>query len=283
MLTGPASEIWLIPAQGGEPRHLVQGAYPSWTNHPTRLYYHSRSDEAVYCIDVAVPETEPTYIADCPGWYPAVSPDERHLAYAVNGELTVIDLTSGGTVVHWVVPGPEPYCCVRWSPDGKEISVGSLGLRDYCSGLWIFDFERRQGWHLLDSEAISCNWSRDRSRIALDLAFPVSQIWTAPIDPNLPTWQALAPLQTRGEYLRSQWPRFVASYARAWSSRKPFVLSNLRAVGVNQYGYGQYEDALWTLQRVAEIPVAHGAAPDAEALAHVDAIRHQHGRRDKED
>ena len=278
MVAGPKAEVWLVPAEGGEPRRLTQGAHPSWTNHPTRLYYHSRSDEAVYYIDIASPEAEPAYVAACPGWYPQVSPDGRCLAYAVNGELTVIDLTSGETVIHWVVPGPELYSCVRWSPDGKEISISSLGMRLYCSGLWLFDVGLKQGWHLLDSEAVFCNWSRDRRLVAFDLFFPVGQVWMTEVDPNVSTWQALAPLRTRGEYLQSCWSQYAKSYARAWSSSKPSVLANLRAVGVNQYEYRQYEDALWTLQQVAEIPVAHGAPPDAEALAYVVVIQHRLGR-----
>jgi len=278
---GADAEVWLIQANGSEPRRLAEGAHPNWTNHSTRLYFYSHSREAVCRIDVTDPEGEPVYIAACPGLYPAVSPDERYLAYATNGELSVIDLSSGETVVQWVVPGPEKYCYPHWSPDGKEISISSFGLRDYCSGLWLFDIEREQGWHLLDSEAVCCNWSRDRSRIAFDLRFPVSQIWTAHVDPDVPTWQALASLQTRGEYLRSYWPRYVASYARAWSSRKPAVLDNLRAVGLNQYEYGQYEDALWTLQQVARMPEAHGAPPDIEAGAYVAIIQDRLGRHEQ--
>jgi tetratricopeptide (TPR) repeat protein len=277
MTGGADAEVWLIPVDGGEPRRLAKGDYPHWTNHPTRLYFYSRSREAVCHIDVADPGAEPVHVAACPGWYAEVSPDEQYLAYATDGQLTVVALSSGETVAQWVVPGPERYCCVHWSPDGEEISISSLGLRDRCSGLWLYDIERKHGWHLFDSEAICCNWSRDRSRIVFDLFFPVSQIWTTQVDPNVPTWQALAPLQTRGEYIRSHWPRYVASYARAWSYRKPAVLANLRAVGLNQYAYGQYEDALWTLQEVAKMPEAHGAPLDVEAGAYAAIIQERLG------
>jgi len=279
MTDGNDAEIWLIPAKGGEARRLARGGYPGWTDHPTRLYFHSRLQEALCCIDVADPTAEPTRVAACPGWYPHVSPDERYLAYATNGELTVVELTSAKVVVKWVVPGPERYCCVRWSPDGKEISVSSLGLRDYCSGLWLFDFERRQGWHLLDSEAVCCNWSRDRSRVAIDLFFPVSEVWMAQVDPNMATWEALAPTQTRGEYLRRDWQEYVASYSRAWSSRKPAVLGNLTAMGVNQYDCGEYADALWTLRQVTELRQAKGLPPDIETSAHIAMALQCIGRR----
>ena len=281
MATGADAEMWVIAADGGEPRRLAPGASPCWTNHPTRLYFHSRIQEALCCIDVAHPGAQPRRVAACPGWYPEVSPDERYLAYAKNGELTVVELSSGEVVVTWVVPGPEKYCCVRWSPDGKEISMGVLGMRNLCSGLWIFDFERRRGWHLLDAEAVSCNWSSDRSRVAFDMFFPVSEIWTAEIDPDLPTWKSLAPLQTRGQYMRTHWDKYVASYARAWSNEKEDVLRNLTTVGVNQYDYGQYEDALWTLRHVAELRRARNVRADAETDAYIVMALQQTGRRDE--
>ena len=281
MATGTDAEIWLIPADGGEPRWLAEGASPCWTNHPTRLYFHSRLKSALCCIDIASRAAEPRQVAACPGWYPEVSPDERYLAYATAGEMTVVELATGKTVVKWVVPGPEKYCCVRWSPDGREISLGVLGMRSYCSGLWIFDFEGRKGWHLLDAEAVSCNWSRDRSRIALDVFFPVSEIWMAEVDPNLPTWKTLAPLQTRGQYMRSHWDKYVESYTRAWSTGKEDVLRNLTAVGVNQYDYDQYKDALWTLQRVAELRRARNGRADAETNAYIVMALQQTGRRDE--
>jgi len=278
---GSDAEIWLIPVDGGEPRWLAKGASPCWTIHPTRLYFHSRVQEALCCIDVAHPAAQPRQVAACPGWYPQVSPDERYLAYATAGEMTVVELATGKTVAKWVVPGPEKYCCVRWSPDGKEISLGVLGMRNYCSGLWIFDFEGRKGWHLLDAEAVSCNWSKDRSHISFDVFFPVSEIWMAKVDPNLATWKTLAPLQTREQYMRSHWDKYVASYARAWSNEKEDALRNLTAVGVNQYECGEYEDALWTLQHVAELRRTRDIRADAETDAYIVMALQQAGRRDE--
>jgi hypothetical protein len=278
MATEYEAEIWLVPADGGQPKWLAEGAYPHWTDHSTRLYFHSRVEGAVCCLDITNPLAEPTKIASCDALYPAVSPDEQYLAYAMHGQLSVIDLSSEEELATWVVPGPEKYCCVQWSPDGKEISLSVVGMRNYSSGLWIFDCERREGWHLLDAEAIRCNWSRDRSRVAFDVFFPVSEIWTARVDPNVPTCEALAPLQSRGEYLRSYWPRYVASYERAWSTEKETVLENLTAVGVNQYQYEQYEDALWTLQQVAELRRSRDLPADVQTDAYVAMALYRMGR-----
>jgi len=269
LATDQGAEIWLVPAAGGNPKHLVEGGNPGWTGHPTRLYYHSRQESSVFYIDVADANAQPVRVAPCPGLYPHVSPDERYLAYAVNGELTVVEVATGKHVVKWVVPGPEPYCCVRWSPDGKEISLSALGRVHHCSGLWVFDFERRQGWHLFDPETVYCNWSPDRSHLALDVFFPISEIWLATVDPNLPTWEALARLQTRAEYLRSDWSKYVASasFARLGANGKKDILTNLRDVGANQYACGEYADALWTLQQVEKAWAAQGFPPDVGTSA----------------
>ncbi|NQV34749.1 MAG: hypothetical protein HQ515_18790, partial [Phycisphaeraceae bacterium] len=254
----------LIPATGGEPKRLAEGASPGWTKHPTRLYYHSRGDNAVYYIDVGDTNTEPVRVAHCAELYPQVSPDERYLAYATAGELTVIDLSSGERIVKWVIPSPEQYCVVRWSPDGREISLSALGRFHYCSGLWIFDIEQETGRHLLDAEAVCCNWTQDRSRVALDVFFPTSEIWATQVDPNIPTWQSLGPLQSRGQYLRSHWQEYVASYTRLDAISAQRALNNLREVGINQYECGEYEDALWTLQHVTEAWSTQGFTPDVK-------------------
>jgi hypothetical protein len=269
LTTAKDAEIWLVAAAGGSPRRLVEGGNPGWTQHPTRLYYHSRTESSVYYIDIADVNAQPVYVASCPGLYPHVSPDERHLAFARHGKLTVVELATGAVAVEWMVPGAEPYCTVRWSPDGREISLSALGRMHHCSGLWVFDFERRQGSHLFDPETVYCNWSPDRSHVALDVFFPVSEIWLAQVDPNLPTAEALAPLQTRAEYLRSDWHKYVASasFKRLSSKGKQDLLLNLRDVGANQHAWGEHADALWTLQQVEKAWKAEGFPPDVETRA----------------
>jgi hypothetical protein len=272
-------EVWLVPAEGGEPRRLADGGCPRWTNHPTRLYFHSRTEDALYCIDVNDPKPKPIQVAACPALYPEVSPDERYLAYATEGELTVVELSTGEELVRWVVPGWGKYCGVVWSPDGRDISLGIMGRQAPHSGLWIFSLERRAGWHILDAPSMSCNWSKDRSRIAIDLVFPVSEIWLANVDPNLPTWEALAPAQSRADYLRNNWQQCIAWTPWSSSKHRKEVLRNLTAVGINQFENGQYEEGLWTLQHVAEARRFEGFLPDPETTVYINMIRERLGHR----
>lgn len=113
--------------------------------------------------------------------------------------------------------------------------------------------DRKQGRHVLDPMAVSCNWSKDRRRIALDLGYPINEIWLAQVDPNLPTWGALGTGQTRAEYLRRTWDQHVSAVVQRWGSDSTDILRLMRdmsMVGINQYNWGEHEEALWTLERV---------------------------------
>jgi len=274
-------EIWLIPAAGGQAKRLARGGCPFWTNNPTRLYFHSRTDQALCYIDIEDHEAKPVEVAACPALYPNVSPDERFLAYATAGEMKVVELSSGKEVVKWAVPGCEEYCTVVWSPDGKEIGFSALGRFYPVSGLWIYDVEQKTGRHLFDPMAMCCNWTRDRSRVAIDVLFPVSEIWVADMKPGSSTAEAFAPVQTRAEYLRERWELYAGMVKKTQTTAVAAqrVLANLTSVGVNQYECGEYEDALWTLQQVAELRQAKGLRPDIKTSSHIVMVLQRTGRR----
>ena len=62
---------------------------------------------------------------------------------------------------------------------------------------------------------------------------------------------------------------------------KEDVLNNLTAVGVNQYEYGDYEYALWTLQRVAQLRQTRNVRADAKTNAYIVMALQQTGRREE--
>jgi serine/threonine protein kinase len=248
-------EIRLIPAGGGSPIHLGQGHSYGWTDHPTRLYVHSAEDEMVYYIDVNDPDLSRVQVTPCSERYAKVSPDERYLAHSSAGVLTVTELAFGTQIVKWVLPATFASELIRWSPNSKEISIGIGGFSQWSSGLWIFNMELNEGRHLLDPVAVSCNWSPDGSKVALDLSYPAGEIWLAEMDPNRPTWESLGIGETRGEYIRRTWQNHIEllqlddlpDYFRRT------MVNNLCTLGINQFECGEYEDALWTLQHVATI------------------------------
>jgi len=275
---GAGGEIWLAPVAGGEPIRLAAGKSPCWTSHPTRLYFLSDSAQALCYVDVDHPTAPPTIVTACPGLHMQVSPDARHLAYASADTLTVKDVASGEKIVQWVVPGMGISTVLRWSPDSKEISMGVGGTFFWPSGLWIYDLEQHQGRHLLDPMALSCNWSPDRSRVALDLASPLSEIWLAEVDPNLPTWEALNLGQTRAEYLRRNWHKHVLYTEKRGPHVHTTLPETMIRVGINQYECGEYADALWTCAHVDQLLPDSGVACTFENTAYTIMTLAQLGR-----
>ncbi len=197
---GYKEELWLIPVVGGQPRRLALGAWPIWASDSRRLFFHSRVDWTLCSLRVYDPVAKPERVISCPSRFPWVSPDEKYVAYAVGSELRIVELAFGSVVTRWVAPGPQRGMIVRWSPDGKELSLG--GFSDSSLGLWIFDVGRKNAWQISGAPAITCIWSPDGSRTIIEIKRPFEEVWLATLDPKIPTYQALAPALTREEYLQ---------------------------------------------------------------------------------
>jgi hypothetical protein len=194
-------------------------------------------------------ESEPGSSA-YPNAYPCVSPDEKYVAYAVGSELKIVEISSGSVVTKWTAPGPEEGMFVRWSPDGKEVFLS--GYHNSDLGLWSFDVESKEAWQIFDAPAIMGTLSPDRSRMTVEIRQPFGEIWLAKLDPNIPTYQALAPVLTREEFLRrryEQYSRAIKSNALDQGScfYATGLIDNFASLGMERYKAGAYEDALKTL------------------------------------
>jgi len=193
-------EVWFIALSSGEERRLARGGYPRWSRDPGHLFYHSRSDNMVYSIAVDDPDAKPAPVIRSQGWYPGISPDEKYVAYAVGRTLHVIEISTGKRTATRSAPTPEPGMLVQWSADGREVSVGGFDLSSL--GLWVFEVESQKAWEIFDGSVSLGVWSPDRTRFAFDVRGPFWEIWMAEIRPDLPTAQALPPVQTKEEHLR---------------------------------------------------------------------------------
>ncbi len=247
-------EIWRVPAEGGTPQFVTMGSSPGWTDHPTRLYYLSVPDKAVCYIDVNDTVAQPVTVASCREETMQVSPDGRYLATFGYDGLLVRDLDTGQEIIRWAVPLTIGHRSLRWSPDGREISFAMGWIFNWPSGLWIYNLERGEGRHVLDPMAFSCNWSPDRSRVAIDLSYPMNEIWLAEVDPERPTWEVLGRSESRADHLRRNWEQHVLSSEHFEPSLNWLLANHFLAFAENQYDCAEYEDALWTLQHVSELP-----------------------------
>ena len=241
---GMNDEVWIVETAGSAPRRLAKGTWPFWGRDTQRLYFLTRDENMLYRIGVDEPAATPERVISCSGWYPALSPDERYLAYAVGSELRLADLSTGTVTTAWTAPGHQTDMHVKWSPRGNQLSVG--GTYGSQLGVWIFDMQTRQAWNVFDPPAYKLIWSADGSRVALHVHQPFEEIWWAPVDPNVPTYQALAPARTCRDYLRRQRDQRLRA-GEAYGRQTHETLKDLALVAADQCRLGDYQGALETL------------------------------------
>ena len=246
-LFGRTGEIWIMPAAGGEPRRVVSGACPVWARDSRTLFFHSQIHKTVCSITIDDPAAEPESILECPVWNPRVSPDGQYVAYAAGNELRIVELRSGAVRTRWVVPGPpiQKTMLVNWSPDARELSLGAWS----DLGLWVFDVERREGRRIFGPPARMCIWSPDKSRMIVKIDAPFEENWLVALDPDIPTYEAVAPALTPDDFLL----RMEDQYAHAVETdpgHADAYLSKLAWMGMDYYRCGAYDRALATLTRV---------------------------------
>jgi serine/threonine protein kinase len=177
-------EIWIIKADGTEePRFLARGYWPCWSRDSKRVFYHLRLDNKLYSISIE-DGAKPTPIVRCPSSFPAVSPDEKYIAFR-GRERQIVELSTSSVVASWTVPLAVQSSFTSWSPDGQELSVGDYGN----SGLWIYDVKTKKASKVLSGSFGWCSWSRpDISQMAIDRVYGLHhEIWVAEVAALRPT------------------------------------------------------------------------------------------------
>jgi len=192
-------EVWMMNADGTEPRRLVRGGSPSWGSDSAYLYFQSRLEAALYSISIADAGAGPKQIMPCASLFPSVSPDNRRVAYLENGSLIVKDLISQAVTAEWRVPfstwgGPA------WSPTGQELCLGTSSNVGDRTGLWIYPLDSNEPVKVLTSQIMAASWAPDSTRLVFALRPPYFEIWTADLDPAVSTVNALGPGQTLDEH-----------------------------------------------------------------------------------
>jgi tetratricopeptide (TPR) repeat protein len=265
-------ELWIIPAAGGEPRRLAQGGWPIWSIDSRRIFFHSRTDQALYSIRIDEPSARPKRVISCPGRFPWISPDEKYIAYNEGNMLKIAEIASGSVETAWIAPEPVNVLLVRWKSDGKELSVAGPDNSDL--GLWIFNVEHKKAWQIFDAPAISGIWSPDRSRMVVEVKIPFEENWLVTLDPNIPTYQSIVSARTQEEYLRERHKHYV-DRIKSDPDKTNIYLRKLVSVSRIQYRIGVYEDALETLTTIEKLRLRM-SPPDVALTA---MVLHQVGRK----
>jgi len=200
-------EVWIMNADGTEPRRLAKGSGPSWGKDSMCVYYHSRLDKAFCAISITDMDTKPQQLFPWSGAPPSVSPDGQCVAYKEAGALKVRDLASQAVIAEWPTPfgtadGPA------WSPTGRELCLAGRDDRGEAMGLWIYAFDTNEPLRVLEGQITSASWAPDGTKLAFTLGSPHFDIWVADLDPNVSTLESLGSGQTVAEH----WQDMVRLY-----------------------------------------------------------------------
>ncbi|MHC4431931.1 MAG: protein kinase domain-containing protein, partial [Planctomycetota bacterium] len=274
-------EVWIIPAAGGKERRLVKGNVVSWSGDSKSVYFHSIEDSCLYKISVDDLAAEPMRIHSPLYSLPAISPDERYIAYADNSEVRIVDLQSGTLVAAWQAPMGESNMNVSWSPDGREVSIG--GRSDSDLGLWIYELETQNALKVLDGPVVGASWSPDGKQMAFELGQPFFEIWVADLERGVPISETLGQARTledHYQYLTSRYHRMIEAEAFDADSQQNLakLMGDHAARGIEQYHCGSYNDTLIALTEVVKFRRALNYKACATEDAFIAMALHKLGR-----
>jgi Tol biopolymer transport system component len=195
-------EVWVMNADGTEPRLLARGSWPAWGRDSQHIYYLSRGDGMLCSVSLAGQDAEPKRFIKCADSLPSVSPDNQRVSYFEGGSLKIKDLASQTSVVECAAPF-STWGVTAWSPTGNEVCLGGSSPGRDKTGLWIYDLSRKAFLRVLDGQIVSASWSPRATQLAFCLGPPYYEVWAARLDPNIPTVEALGPGQTSDEYVEA--------------------------------------------------------------------------------
>ncbi len=202
-------EVWLMNADGSQPRRLASGAgWPSWSTDGRHVYYHSRRELMLCRISIEDRQAKPERIFPCSVVLPSVSPDGQRLGFPTDRSLRIVDLDSQETVTEWLAPlSLTGIWGGQWSPDGREFSVAGVNRVQDRTGLWIYDLDKKEAVKVLSGQITIGCWSPDRKQLLFHLGPPYYEMWIADLDPGRSTAEALGPGKTLEEHY---WERIEA-------------------------------------------------------------------------
>jgi Tol biopolymer transport system component len=130
---GP-SHLWVIPATGGAPRRLTDGAYdddyPVWFPSGRRIAFQSSRVHAIMSADFdpvagrIVGSLKRVSLDEAGMWFD-VSPDGKHIVYQDRNRVRIIPASGGAatTILDYSAPGSGTLFMPRFSTDGRHVFV----------------------------------------------------------------------------------------------------------------------------------------------------------------
>ncbi|MBN2314080.1 MAG: protein kinase [Sedimentisphaerales bacterium] len=193
-------EVWIMKADGTEPRRLARGGWPAWSQDSTCVYYHSYVDSALCSISVVNQDGKPRRVIKSSNPFPSISPDNQYIAYFEQGSLKIKDIVSQTIIAEQSAPfatwgGPI------WSPTGQELCLAGRNDSEDRMGLWIYSLDQNEPLRILGGQITFGAWASDGMRLVFSLGVPYFDIWAADLAPNVSTTEALGPGKTMDEHV----------------------------------------------------------------------------------
>lgn len=194
-----AEEVWIADMVTYEIRRVAEGTCPRWGHRSGRLYYTSKKNNTLYAVSLARKDAEPTPILERCSQAALISPDERYVADNDFCELRIVDLESNDIIATWTAPpSSRNGLIVSWSPDSRELSLGSPN--GSWMGLWIYNLDTKEASKVLDGWWMASRWAPDKSKIALTLGVFI-EIWQMELEQDVPTAASFNSVQTTEDHL----------------------------------------------------------------------------------
>lgn len=151
---GDGTWIWVMNADGGSQRQLVEGRDPSWSPDGSRIAFERQVNGGTrQLFTVGLDGSNLRQLTNLQDFimYPTWSPDGRQIAFEVGMAYIAVIAADGGeprTVVN------KRSWNLSWSPDGTQLAIAPVQ-----DGIWLVNLDG-SGLHQIAQEGIMPSWHR---------------------------------------------------------------------------------------------------------------------------
>jgi len=173
-----STNIWMIPAQGGEAVQVTKGAGPDYGarvsgDSKRLLYVQTREIRHIWTAGIDGSNARQLTFDNQYLGAPSFSPDKRQISYYMASEdilhptCHVFTMDSDGSNRTQVTSGDAGYFNAAWSPDGKYIAYGSYRMNEPIDSSRVYIIEASNpGTPRLIGKGINVLWINAEELIA---------------------------------------------------------------------------------------------------------------------